>query len=311
MLPRNWDKSLQLLRIFAERHGKISSVVSIPVYLFLGALPCLSQASPNRSGSDWDGSQVMLVLPLVMFLYGFHRIRKAKMVADIPRIPIRSVALGMVTIKGKVEPDQMVPAPVSGRPCCFFKVHIEEWDKDQKDWTPALTDYDGPRFFLADETGKVLIDAHYVEELEFKPPQTALRLVDSNLPAKAPDATAPTDAELLQYVSTKTGFQHFAATAAEAAEAWAGPAKGRYRLTESLVLPGQEYQVIGTCAENPDSRNENDRIVICQGQSESTFIISSKTGTDLTTDVSAFGWGLVGAGSLYFLIWLLFICFRG
>ena len=158
----------------------------------------------------------------------------------------------------------------------------------------------------------MLIDAHYVEELEFKPPQTALRLVDSNLPAKAPDATAPTDAELLQYVSTKTGFQHLGEVAAKAADAgaWAGPAKGRYRLTESLVLPGQEYQVIGTCAENPDSRNEDDRIVIRQGDSESTFIISSKTGADLTTDVSAFGWGLIGAGSLYFLIWLVFICFR-
>ncbi len=207
MLPRNWDKYLQRGGGFAERHGRIPSVVSIPVYLFLGALPCFSQTSPNSSRSDWDGAQWIFIMPLVMLLYGFYRVRKAKMVADIPRIPIRSVALGMVTIKGKVEPDQMVPAPVSGRPCCFFKVEIEHWDKDQNDWMPNVTDYDGPRFFLADETGKVLIDAHYVEGLEFDPPRTAQRVVDSDVPAEATAAPAPTDNELMQYVSTKTAFE--------------------------------------------------------------------------------------------------------
>jgi hypothetical protein len=191
MLPRNWDKSLQRWRVFAERHGKIPSVVSIPVYLFLGALPCYSQASSSSSGSDWDGSQWIFIMPLGMLFYGFYRVRKAKLVADIPRIPIRSVALGMVTIKGKVEPDQMVPAPVSGRPCCFFKVDIEHWDKDQKNWTLAVTDYDGPRFFLADETGKVLIDAHYADGLEFDLPRTALRIVDSEIPGETTVAPAP------------------------------------------------------------------------------------------------------------------------
>ncbi len=86
------------------------------------------------------------------------------------------------------------------------------------------------------------------------------------------------------------------------------PAEGRYQLTESLVLPEQEYQVTGTCAENPNSRNEDDRVVICLGESESTFIISSKTDANLATDLSAFGWGLIIAGSLYFVIWLLIIC---
>ena len=64
----------------------------------------------------------------------------------------------------------------------------------------------------------------------------------------------------------------------------------------------------GTCAENPNSKNEDDRVVICMGERESTFIISSKTDANLTTDLSAFGWGLIIAGSLYFLIWLLIIC---
>jgi hypothetical protein len=308
MLPRNWDKSLQRWRVIADCHGTIRSVVSIPVYLFLVVLPCYSQASSSSSRSDWDGSQWVLIMPLGMLLYGFYRVRKAKLVADIPRIPIRSVALGMVTIKGKVEPDQMVPAPVSGRPCCFFKVEIEGWDKDQKDWMPNFTDYDGPRFFLADDTGKVLIDAHYVDDWEFDPPRTAVRVVDSEIPAKTTVAPAPSDNQLMQYVSTKTAFERRGEKARGLQDARVSPmpAEGRYQLTEWLVLPGQEYQVTGTCTENPDSRNEDDRIVICMGERESTFIISSKT--DAATDLSAFGWGLIMAGALYFVIWLVVIC---
>lgn len=309
MLPRNWDKSLQRWRVFAERHGTIPFVLSIPMYLFLVALPCYSQASPNSSSSEWDGSQCMLLMPLGMLLWGFYRVRKAKMVADIPRIPIRSVALGMVTIKGKVEPDQMVPAPVSGRPCCFFKVRIEEWDKDKNDWMPKVVDYDGPQFFLADETGRVLIDAHYVEGLEFDPPRTAVRVVDSEIPAGAAVPPAPSDSELMQYVSTKTAFDQRGekATGLQDAGVPPVPAEGRYQLTEWLVLPGQEYQVTGTCAENPNSTHEDDRVVIGMGERESTFIISSKTDANLATDLSAFGWGLIIAGSLYFVIWLLII----
>jgi hypothetical protein len=308
MLPRNWDKSLQPRSFFTRLHGKIRSAVSIPVYLFLVVLPCYSQASSSSSRSDWDGSQWIFLMPLGMLLWGFYRVRKAKLVADIPCIPIRSVALGMVTIKGKVEPDQMVPAPVSGRPCCFFKVKIEGWDKDQNDWMPKVIDYDGPRFFLADGTGKVLIDAHYVEGLEFDPPRTAVRIVDSDVPAEAPAAPAPNDNELMQYVSTKTAFERRGEKAIGLQDAGVAPVpvEGRYQLTEWLVLPGQEYQVTGTCTENPDSRNEDDRIVICMGERESTFIISSKT--DAATDLSAFGWGLIMAGALYFVIWLVVIC---
>ena len=54
-------------------------------------------------------------------------------------------------------------------------------------------------------------------------------------------------------------------------------APGPYRLTEWLVLPGQEYRVVGTCVENPESKDLSDRNLICR-PSESTFVISSGAG---------------------------------
>ena len=54
-------------------------------------------------------------------------------------------------------------------------------------------------------------------------------------------------------------------------------ASGQYRLTEYCLLPGQTYDVTGTCAENPQPRDEYDRNIIVKGTNEPTFLISSRT----------------------------------
>jgi hypothetical protein len=51
---------------------------------------------------------------------------------------------------------------------------------------------------------------------------------------------------------------------------------GHFRLTEYCLLPGQTYHITGTCAENPNPRDEHDRNIILQGTNEPTFLISSK-----------------------------------
>ena len=42
-------------------------------------------------------------------------------------------------------------------------------------------------------------------------------------------------------------------------------------------MPGQTYDVTGTCAENPQPRDEYDRNIIVKGTNEPTFLISSRT----------------------------------
>ena len=54
-------------------------------------------------------------------------------------------------------------------------------------------------------------------------------------------------------------------------------ASGQYRLTEYCLVPGQTYDVTGTCAENPQPRDEYDRNIIVKGANEPTFLISSRT----------------------------------
>jgi hypothetical protein len=49
---------------------------------------------------------------------------------------------------------------------------------------------------------------------------------------------------------------------------------GRFRFTEYCILPDHWYDVTGTCAENPQPRDESDRNIITQGKNEPTFVIS-------------------------------------
>jgi hypothetical protein len=57
----------------------------------------------------------------------------------------------------------------------------------------------------------------------------------------------------------------------------APPASGRYRLTEFCILPEQEYDVTGTCMENPTPADEHDRNLVTKGVNEPTFLISYRT----------------------------------
>ena len=305
--------------------------------------------------SDLQGALVIGFLGgLWSFFKGFRVYREYKVIADTPRIPIRSVPMGWVHIRGKAQSDQLVPSPITHTPCCFYKVDVDEWKRSQNSgkWERIRTDTDGTQFYLQDDTGKVRVDGYAAE---FQLPQNAERIVNSDHPGTA-GAPGASDAELLQYVrysgvhhladraqhwlekrsplddpKKEQARQHFLEMlqavptvarggappldliekmiaaqppledpakeqqrqmmiqhALELAKSGQLPipsftpdaASGRYRLREYLILPGQEYNIDGSCMEDPHAPDGGTRNLICQGQSEKTFLISSKSEQD-------------------------------
>jgi hypothetical protein len=63
----------------------------------------------------------------MLFYTGFVSFRDYKIVKDIPTIPIRSAALGLVNVCGKAESSQLVTSPFGRTPCCYYRVKIERW----------------------------------------------------------------------------------------------------------------------------------------------------------------------------------------
>lgn len=333
------------------------------------------------SNSDPSGALALGTIAGVWtFFKGFRVFREYKVVEDTPRTNIRSIAMGLVHIRGKAQVEPPLLSPVSKTPCCFYKVDIEQWKSEGKShaWKHIRTDLDGSKFFLVDDTGKVLVDAQCAE---MDVPMTAERVVDSARPGSA--VAGASDAEVLQYVAYSgvhkmaSAVEHFLEKRGTLADpkreearqsllslAQAVPnvahggglpidfvekmvarfpvqdaakeekrqevlarlrqmeqggtvhlpmhlsetASGRYRLKEYVIVPGQEYTITATCAENPGAGND-DRNLVCKGAHESTFLISSKTdaGAEKTLRNRALGMVLGGAGLSVVCLALLLI----
>jgi hypothetical protein len=220
---------------------------------------------------------------LYYFYQGFRTFREYRVLMDTPEIPIRSVAMGLVEIHGKATGVPPIPSPVTQTPCYFYQVDIEHWvqNKNGGSWNHLATDADGKRFYVADATGKVLVDAH---NAEYDLIQTArvetrgsfgsgfgrlLSGIGNSTGAAGNPGVRP---DLWAYASSAvarkkgTGFLGSGTGAGE-----------RYRLTERLVVPDHWYDVTGTCVENPQPQDEYDRNLIMKGTNEPTFLITFRS----------------------------------
>lgn len=136
---------------------------------------------------------------IYIFFKGFKQFRNYRLIADTPEIPIRSIPMGFVEIHGKAQGEKTLESPVTKVPCYLYKVVIERWERDSRgngSWRHHRTDVDSVPFYLADEGGKVLVDAG---EAELDLPQSARREAGSS--ATVTSAAGATNQELLEYVS--------------------------------------------------------------------------------------------------------------
>jgi len=141
-----------------------------------------------------------------LFFKGFRIYRELRVVEDTPEIPIRSIPMGFVRVHGKATGEQSVTSPITGTPCFFYKVDIEKWEvKDRSgSWSHYRTDTDGVRFYLADATGKALVDAG---SAELDLPKTGMREIGGRGPGARSSGSASsirsgaTEEDLRRYVS--------------------------------------------------------------------------------------------------------------
>ena len=98
---------------------------------------------------------------LVSFFHGFRAWRRLRLIEDTPTAKVRSMALGRVELQGRAQARTEREAPLTGLPCVFFRYEIEEERRSgrHRSWaTIARGDSNAQGFYLADETGRVLVD---------------------------------------------------------------------------------------------------------------------------------------------------------
>ncbi len=108
---------------------------------------------------------VATALMLLGLQRGFHAWRQARFIEDTPTSRIRSAAQGYVELAGRVRlmPGDPILAPLSRRPCVWWRYRIEERHEERDHWHSLETQTSLSTFVLADDTGTVLVDPEGAE----------------------------------------------------------------------------------------------------------------------------------------------------
>jgi hypothetical protein len=94
------------------------------------------------------------------FLYGFRLLQRRRLILDTPFSKIRSASMGMVEIAGQAVGPYTMLAPITARPCYYFRTLVWEYKQHgkNKQWVKVVSDCMHLPFFVDDNTGHVLVD---------------------------------------------------------------------------------------------------------------------------------------------------------
>jgi hypothetical protein len=114
--------------------------------------------------SDFAGlclwSVVGFFAGIALFFYGFRLLERRRLILDTPFSKIRSASMGMVEISGLAAGPYTMIAPITARPCYYYRTQVWEWKQSGKNktWVKVAGECMHLPFFVDDNTGRMLID---------------------------------------------------------------------------------------------------------------------------------------------------------
>lgn len=102
---------------------------------------------------------------LYIFYNGFRLLQRRHLILDTPVSKIRSASLGMVELNGLAVGPYTMVAPITERPCYYYRTVAWEWKQcgKNKQWVKVAGECMHLPFFLDDNTGKVMVDPRGAE----------------------------------------------------------------------------------------------------------------------------------------------------
>ena len=166
---------------------------------------------------------------IALFFYGFRLLQRRRLILDTPLSKIRSASMGMVEVSGLAVGPYTVVAPITGRPCYYYRTLVWELKQRErkKEWVQIAAECAHVPFFIDDNTGRVLVDPRGADldlHRDFKD-----RFSDSLFSTKGP----PPDS-VYNFLTS-----HGIAT------------NNDLRVEEYCIKPKNSLFILGTLAENP------------------------------------------------------------
>jgi hypothetical protein len=236
---------------------------------------------------------VGLGIGLFGFIMGLRYLFFRRMIENIPTSKVRSIAMGLVEVYGKVVPVKMLKSPFSGKDCVYYRYQIEELHSDGKRsyWVTVRKEDGSTPFLLKDETGSVIVDctgasvdikldSRFESGMGHDPPSQVLSFLKANKIAH----------------DSFLGFNK------------------HMRYTEWFIAPEDKLYIMGTAAESrsgiPGPRH-TENIVIRKGENDKTFYVSDKSEKEILSSLrwkillGVFGGAALTVGCLAFLVFSL------
>ena len=206
------------------------------------------------------------------FFKGFKLLRRKRFIENIPTSKIRSLAMGLVEIFGKVGicTDKKIASvalksPVNGASCVYYDIKVEEYRRSGKHshWATVHHRMCGVPFYVSDNTGRVLVNPNGATvdiPSDFK---YTSGMLFSGMPQKCKDFCKRQGLLLSSFRTL--------------------------RFTEKYLAPNDVAYVLGTAKNNPyiDSSAKNvENIMIGKGANEKLYYISDSAEKDLLKRLS-------------------------
>lgn len=232
----------------------------------------------------------IFMIGALVFVWGFKIYRELRILEDTPATPVRGVSMGFARVTGRATGEDRLVSPLTNQPCYYYRVHVANWEHRGKDsgWVSYKAKTEARRFYVEDATGRVLVDPKGAEfdsdctfHAEIGPRSKNSRFVDPSLGISGlsePELRALVAANpqlMAGLLQSNDGPLVRPADLFRAGVTTFNPGES-YRFTEYCLLADRECTVLGTCAENPSPKDQNDRNMIAKGVSEKTFLISTK-----------------------------------
>lgn len=115
-------------------------------------------------GAFWFWTLALLVGGVALSGFGFSRIRRARLLEDLPTSKVRSAAQGYVELGGLARflPGPEIVSRLSGARCCWWEYRIEKRVTDSSGrrdrWQTIDSGTSDDLFLLADDTGECVVD---------------------------------------------------------------------------------------------------------------------------------------------------------
>ncbi len=97
---------------------------------------------------------------MALFIYGFRLLQRRRLILDTPFSKIRSASMGMVEVSGLAVGPYTMVAPITARPCYYYRTLAWEWKQQgkNKEWVKVAGESMHVPFFVDDNTGRMLVD---------------------------------------------------------------------------------------------------------------------------------------------------------